>query len=297
MSAVTSSTAADRGSRADWLLFVLLGFVWGSSYLFIKIAVDAGLQPFTLIMLRLLVGFALLVTVAVATRQTLPRAARPYFHLAVMGFVNILLPFSLITWAEGTVDSSLAAILNSPVPLFVVIIAAIVLQDERLTPTKLAGVAIGLLGVAFVVGFDPATLASAELPAELALIGSAISYAIGAVYARRFVRGLPPMIPAVFQVGYALLMSGVLAFLFENPLAAPMTSPRSARSSGWGCSALVWRICCSSGCSAVGARAARRWWLTCCRCGASRSASWYLVSRSAPPSSSVPCWSSSASPS
>jgi drug/metabolite transporter (DMT)-like permease len=220
---VTSSPAS-TGSRSDWLLFLVLGFVWGSSYLFIKIGVEAGLQPFTLIMLRLLIGFAFLVTVAIATRQTLPRTTRPYLHLAVMGFVNILLPFSLITWAEGTVDSSLAAILNAPVPLFVVIIAAVVLKDERLTAAKLAGVAVGLLGVAFVVGFDPATLGRGDLPAELALIGSAISYAVGAVYARRFVRGLPPMIPAVFQVAFALLMVTVLAFVFEQPLAGPVNA-------------------------------------------------------------------------
>jgi drug/metabolite transporter (DMT)-like permease len=221
---MTDVNPSPAGTRLDWFLFLVLGFVWGSSYLFIKIGVDAGLQPFTLIMLRLLIGFGLLVTVAVATRQTLPRNPSAYGHLAVMGFVNILVPFSLITWAEGTVDSALAATLNAPVPLFVVLIAAFVLPDERLNAATLAGVAIGLVGVAILVGFDPASVGRNELTAELALVGSAISYGVGAVYSRRFVRGLPPMIPAVFQVGYAVLMVTVLAFVFEHPLSAPVSA-------------------------------------------------------------------------
>jgi drug/metabolite transporter (DMT)-like permease len=216
--------SAPSGSRFDWLVFLALGFLWGSSYLFIKIGVEAGLAPFTLIMLRLLIGFGLLATVVVAARETLPRSGRTYGHLAVMAFINILLPFSLITWAESSTESALAATLNAPFPLFVVLIAAVFLHDERLTASKLAGVALGLVGVAVLVGFDPAAVGRNDLTAELALIGSAVSYAVGAVYTRRFVRGLRPMIPAFFQVGFALLMVSVLAFVFENPLSAPMTA-------------------------------------------------------------------------
>ena len=210
-------------SRVDWLLFLALGFLWGSSYLFIKIGVDAGLAPFTLIMARLFIGFCLLALVVVVAREAPPRQPRMYVHLAVMGVINILVPFALITWAESSVESSLAATLNAPVPLFVVLIAPLALADERMTPAKLVGVAVGMAGVAVLVGFDPAALGRNDLIAELALIGSAISYAVGAVYARRFVKGLRPMIPAVFQVGSALLMVTVLAFLFERPLEAPIT--------------------------------------------------------------------------
>ena len=183
-------------SRIDWLLFVLLGFFWGSSYLFIKIGVDAGLPPFMLITLRLLIGFALLATVVAVARESLPRNPRIYGHLIVMGAVNIAIPFSLITWAELTVDSALAAILTAPVPLFVIVIAAIFLRDERITINRLAGLAVGFVGVAILVGFDPASLAAGDLAGEIALIGATLSYACGAVYARRNIRGLRPMIPA-----------------------------------------------------------------------------------------------------
>jgi drug/metabolite transporter (DMT)-like permease len=212
-----------RSSRIDWLLFVLLGFMWGSSYLFIKIGVDAGLPPFTLITLRLGIGFMLLATVVLIAREALPRDPKTYMHLIVMGAVNIAIPFSLITWAELTVDSALASILNAAVPLFVIVIAAIFLRDERITLNRLAGLAVGFVGVAILVGFDPADITRNDAAGEIALVGSTISYACGAVYARRNIHGLRPMIPALFQVGFALVMVLVLAFTFERPLQVGMT--------------------------------------------------------------------------
>jgi drug/metabolite transporter (DMT)-like permease len=205
-------------SRIDWLLFILLGFLWGSSYLFIKIGVDAGLQPFTLVTLRLLIGAALLAAVVLIAREGLPRDLRSYGHLAVLGFFSVALPFMLITWAELSVDSSLAAVLTGAVPLFVIPIAALILRDERITLNKIIGILIGLIGVAIVVGFDPASLVGNELLAELALIGAAASYAVGGVYARRNVRGLRPMIPALFQVTFGLIMVGIPAIVLEGPI-------------------------------------------------------------------------------
>ena len=208
-------------SRTDWLLFALLGFLWGSSYLFIKIGVDAGLRPFTLVALRLLIGCGLLAVVVWSAREQLPRSRVVYGHLFVMGCINVALPFVLITWAERSVPSSLAAVLNGAVPLFVIPIAAIFLHDERITLNRVMGLVIGFVGVAILVGFDPADLAGSSLTAELALIGSTISYACGAVYARRYVHGLRPMIPALFQVFFALLIAGALVLAFERPLSFP----------------------------------------------------------------------------
>jgi drug/metabolite transporter (DMT)-like permease len=213
-----------RGSRLDWLIFIALGFFWGSSYLFIKIGVENGLQPFTLIMFRLLIGFALLATVVAIAREPLPREPRMYGHLAVMGVINIAIPFALITYAEQAVSSSLASVLNSAVPLFVIVIAAIFLKGETVTVNRLVGLAVGFVGVAILVGIDVADLGSANAMGELALIGATISYAVGNVYAKAHVHGLRPMIPAVFQVFFGLVVTGVLAFATEAPLAVEWKS-------------------------------------------------------------------------
>ena len=218
------SMAPGSSTRFDWFLFILLGFFWGSSYLFIKIGVEAGLQPFTLVAARLFFGLLLLGAVVAIAREQLPRQLRMYGHLVMMGFFSVALPFMLITWAEQSVDSSLAAVLTGAVPLFVIPFAAILLPTEKITLNAIIGIAIGLVGVAVVVGFNPASLAGTELVAQLALIGAAASYALGGVYARRNVQGLRPMIPALFQVFFALVMTAIPAILLERPWEGTLTT-------------------------------------------------------------------------
>ncbi len=206
-------------SRIDWLIFLALGFMWGSSYLFIKIGVET-LEPFTLIALRLGIGLSVLAAVVVVAREPLPRNRRMYGHLVVMSIINIALPFFLITTAEQSTDSALAAIFAATVPLFVIVIAAFFLRDEPITPGRLAGLAIGFAGVIIIVSPSFAAAVPGSSPyGAIALIGSSISYAVGAVYTRRNVRELRPMIAAVFQVGFAFAISAVLALLLERPFA------------------------------------------------------------------------------
>src|SRR5919112_4117248 len=112
-----------RPTRTDWLLLLALGIMWGTSYAFIKLGVQT-LPTFTLIATRLAIGLALLVSVVLIAREPLPREPRIYGHLVVMSVVNIVLPFALITTAEKSVDSNLAAIINGTVPLGVIVLAA-----------------------------------------------------------------------------------------------------------------------------------------------------------------------------
>jgi drug/metabolite transporter (DMT)-like permease len=207
-----------RSSQVDWLVFIALGLMWGSSYLFIKLAVD-DFGTFTLVSLRLLVGAALLWIVVRLAHQPLPRERRMYGHLVVMAIVNITIPFLLITWAEQSVDSSLAAILTSPVPLFAIILSAMFLTDEPIRVNGVAGLVVGFIGVIIITSPGLAS-GSSSVAGELALLGAAFSYAVGAVYSRRNVRGLPPMIPAVFQVSFAAIIVSVFALLFEHPWTA-----------------------------------------------------------------------------
>jgi drug/metabolite transporter (DMT)-like permease len=136
-----------------------------------------------------------------------------------MAIINITIPFLLITWAEQSVESSLAAILTSPVPLFAIVLSALFLHDEPLRLNGLIGLVVGFIGV-IIITSRGLTGAGSSLAGELALIGATISYAAGAVYSRRNVRGLPAMIPAVFQVSFAAVITGVVALLFEQPWTA-----------------------------------------------------------------------------
>jgi len=204
-----------RPTRTDWLTLLALGFMWGTSYVFIKLGVQT-LPTFTLIAARLGIGLALLATVVAIAGERLPREPRIYGHLVVMSVVNIVLPFYLITTAERSVDSALAAVLNGAVPLFVIVLAAFFLHDEPLTVNRLVGLGIGYLGVIVLVSRSLGASGS-TLTGELALVLSTVSYGAGAVYARRNMRGIPPMIPALFQVGFAFAIVSLIALFTEQP--------------------------------------------------------------------------------
>jgi drug/metabolite transporter (DMT)-like permease len=207
--------------RIDWLLFGLLGFFWGSSYLFIRIGVDAGLPPLTLVTLRLAIGFLLLASVVIVARERLPRDLRTYGHLVVIAVLSVAVPFSLISWAEQSVASSLAAVINGAIPLVVIVIAAVMLPDEPLTAPRVTGLLVGFVGVAILVGFDPGVLSGTSLLPALALLGSTTSYAAGGVWARRYLQGLRPMVTAVFEIGFALVIAAAAATLVDGGIRLP----------------------------------------------------------------------------
>jgi drug/metabolite transporter (DMT)-like permease len=201
-----------RPTRNDWVLLLILGLMWGTSYAFIKLGVQT-LPTFTLIATRLLIGFVLLATVVAVAREPLPRNPRTYLNLLVMAVINIVIPFTLITTAERSVPSAIAAIINGAVPLVVILLAALTFPDEPITLNRLIGLLVGYAGVVVIVYPGLAASTGGEISGELALVGSTIAYGIGAVFARAKIRGLRPMIPAVFQVGFAFVIISVLAFV------------------------------------------------------------------------------------
>ena len=162
--------------------------MWGSSYLFIKIAVDT-VPTFTLISLRLLIGAAFLWIAFRISGLQLPRERRLYGHFVVMALAQRRPAVHLITWAEQSVDSALASVLNATVPLFVLVIAPMFLPDEPIRVNGIVGLAVGFAGVVLIV--SPGLMGSGGDPlGALALLGSSLTYAVGNVYNRRNVRGL-----------------------------------------------------------------------------------------------------------
>jgi drug/metabolite transporter (DMT)-like permease len=221
-----------RGTPWTWVLFLTLGFIWGSSYLFIKIGVGS-VPPLTLIAGRLALGAAFLLLVVVLARQEPPRSPRMYGHLFVMALVNIVIPFVLITYGEQSIDSALASILTATVPLTVIVLAPLFLPDERVTLPKIAGLAVGFAGVILLVAPDLVNLGDADLRGELMLLGAAVAYGVGNVYSRRNVHGLRPMIPALFQVSFAALLVVPVALVADRPFTDVHPTPEALFSIVW----------------------------------------------------------------
>lgn len=195
----------------DWTRLIALSVLWGGSFLFVEIALEA-LPPLSVVWVRVTLGAVLVALMLRAGGLALPRGAAVWRALAVMGFLNNAVPFSLFAIAQGEISGSLAAILNATTPLFGVVVAHLA-GVERITALRLAGLAAGVLGVAVMTGGG-----TGALPAMLACLGAALSYALAGVWGRRFkAMGVAPMQAAFGQVAAASALMTPLWLLLDRP--------------------------------------------------------------------------------
>lgn len=205
----------------EWSAFWLLGLVWGSSFLWIKIAVGF-MGPLAVAAFRQLIGVLGLLVVMRIQRQPFPRDWLTLRAYVVLGVLQSAVPFALIAWGETRIDSGLAAILNGTMPLFTILIAHFWLHDDKMTPARLAGLIVGFGGVL--------VLGSRDLGPEgfqgtawgqLAVLVATLSYAVASTFSRRHLRGQPALLQAtmVVLVGDVILWSSV--GVAERPLHLP----------------------------------------------------------------------------
>ena len=173
-----------RMGRAEWGMLGLLSLVWGGSFFFYKVLVQA-LPPFTVVLGRMAIAALALNLWLAARRERLPLDPKLWAGLLVAGVLNNALPFSCFAFSEQRITSGLAAILNATTPLFGVLVGAALRTGARLTPARAAAVAVGLFGVTVLVG-PSALRGGGDLPSEFACLLAALSYAFGGFYARRF---------------------------------------------------------------------------------------------------------------
>ena len=207
----------------DWTAFVLLGLIWGSSFLWIKIGVE-NITPFVLVTLRISFGLLGLLVVMAVQRQSFPRDRNTILKYVFMGIFNLVLPFLLITWGETQIDSSMAAILNGAQPLFVIVIAHFWLHDEKITLPRLGGLLIGFIGVVVLVAqdFKPGSL-QGNILGQLAVVLAAISYATALTFSRKYLRGTKPVVQSTMILVVGAMIMWTLTPVASRPLVLPST--------------------------------------------------------------------------
>jgi drug/metabolite transporter (DMT)-like permease len=211
-----------RMSASDWALLLLLSVLWGGSFFFNRVALDA-LPPLTVGALRVGLAAAALLAGMAAMGARLRLDAPTLRAYAGMGFLNNVVPFALILWAQTRLPSGVASILNATTPLFTVIVAHWLTRDERLTPARASGAALGFLGVAAMMGLGGVAAARADGPAIAACLVAALSYALSGVYGRRFrAMGVPPLSTAAGQLSASALLFAPAALLVDRPWTLPM---------------------------------------------------------------------------
>lgn len=201
----------------SYLFLILLGSIWGASYLFIKVG-GADVTPITLVAMRTSLAGIVLFVALKARGEKLPARDAPIWKwLVVMGLLNSVVPYTLITWGETRISSGLAAILVGAMPIFVVLLAHWMTHDEKLTPSKSIGIATGFVGVVILFLPDVMEAATANIFGGLAVIAAAMSYALATIYARRHMKGYSHVTVAFGQMLMASVILIPLSLLLEHP--------------------------------------------------------------------------------
>lgn len=218
----------------DWSRLLLLSLLWGGTYMLSAIALKGwpagagnGVTPLVLVWLRVTIAAAVLFVVLKALCVAIPCGREAWTAFFGMGVLNNVAPFTLIFWGQSQmpadVAAGLASILNATTPLFTVIVLHAFTQDEKATPLKVAGVILGLVGVAIMIGLDVISGIGAGAAGQLACLGGALVYAFSSLYGRRFkAMGITPMQTALGQLTASTAMMSAVTLVVSQPWTAPL---------------------------------------------------------------------------
>jgi drug/metabolite transporter (DMT)-like permease len=208
-------------NRSDWLILLTLAVIWGGAFLFIGVAVK-HVPPLTYVWLRLSIA-AVAMWIYVKTRVgTLGLPRQVWGAIVLLAILNNALPFALFGWGQTHIASGLASILNATTPIWGVVVAHFLTHDERMSPRKTVGVLLGFGGVATMIG--PALLSNigTNALAQLACVTASLSYALAAVWARRFRRiGVAPIAVTTGQLTAGALIMLPVSMIVDQPWTHP----------------------------------------------------------------------------
>jgi drug/metabolite transporter (DMT)-like permease len=215
---------ARKNTALDLALLLALATLWGASYTLIKIGV-ATIPPITFIAARTLIAGAILIVILRMRGMKLLSDTATWRRFMFQACLNSVVPFTMIAWAEQSVDAGLATILNSTSPIFTFLLTAFLTHHEPVTPRKLFGVVAGIIGICLIVGVEALNGLGRDLWAQLAIVMATVSYACAAIFGRGF-KGLDPMMPAAGS----LICGATVLLPFSLVIDQPWTLTPSAAS-------------------------------------------------------------------
>jgi len=209
--ASTLPRSATPGAVAVTVQFVLTGVIWGSSFLFMKVALE-GISPAQVAGTRLVLGALTLGIFVLARRETLPRRLRIWGHMTVLAVSFCVVPFLLFSWAQQHVTSGLASIYNATTPIMTAIMAWLVFRVEKLGAAQIVGILVGIGGVMVIIAPWQGLDLSQSLVAQFAILGATACYGFSLAYMRRFVAnsGMTALVFSFLNIGIAAAIMVVL---------------------------------------------------------------------------------------
>ena len=222
----------------DWLILLSLALIWGGAFMFIGVAVHQ-VPPLTYVWLRLSFAAAGLWLFLWWKGEPVRLPRQVWASILVVALLNNSLPFVLFGWAQTHIASGLASILNATTPIWGVLVAHLFTRDEKMSLPKILGVLLGFAGVAVMIGPSLVTSLGHGAVPQLACITASLSYALAAVWARRFRRmGIPPAALTVGQLTGGAAMMLPVALIFDRPWTEAMPSPTA-----WGAILALALVC------------------------------------------------------
>ena len=212
-----SDAPAMRMPAIEWVLLFVLGALWGGTFFFNASAIPE-LPPLVVILCRVALATVILWFFVLAGGIKVPRGRSSWLALLIMAALNSALPFFLIAWGQIHIASGLASIMIAMTPLFAVVAAHFMTEDEHMSPGKVAGVLAGLVGVVVLIGPQFLEELGKDLLGQLSVLGAAVCYAVSAIYGRTFSRrAMAPMMVATGQMTMATLILLPITLLVDRP--------------------------------------------------------------------------------
>jgi drug/metabolite transporter (DMT)-like permease len=213
---------AERTPSSSWIAvqFVLTGIIWGSSFLFMKVALE-GISPAQVAWSRLILGALTLGLFVALRRDVLPRSAKTWGHMTVLAISFCVVPFLLFSWAQQHVTSGLASIYNATTPIMTAVMAGLLFRVERLKLVQIAGIVVGILGVMVIIAPWQGLDLNQSLVAQLAILGATACYGFSLAYMRKFVSnsGMSALVFSFLNIGIAAVIMAVLTpFIALTPV-------------------------------------------------------------------------------
>jgi drug/metabolite transporter (DMT)-like permease len=203
--------------RSDWLLLLVLAAIWGGAFFFIDVAVH-HVPPLTYVWLRLTIAAAAMWTFVKLRGGSLGLPKQVWGSILVLALLNNAVPFALFGWSQTHIASGLASILNATTPIWGVVVAHFLTADERMTPRRIAGVLLGFGGVATMIGPSLLSNLGSGALAQLACVTASLSYALAAVWARRFKRiGVSPLSVTTGQLTAGAAIMLPVSMIVDHP--------------------------------------------------------------------------------
>lgn len=206
---------------AQWLIFIFCGVVWGSSFYWIKVALEE-IGPVTLVAFRLMFAVLGLAAIHGFRRKAPPRDFGTVVRLLLLSLISPAIPFVLISWGETRIDSGVASVLNGMVPLLTIITAHFLTTDERITWRRLLGLLTGFSGILVLFARDLETSrVTTNFAGQGAVLLAAVLYSLSAIYSKNLLRKMSPLTITFGQMFFADVFVWALVPAFEWPLVVP----------------------------------------------------------------------------